>query len=155
MGASVKNQVDSKKYFSISTIEKEKLKEYGITMTIKDLKNLAKKRPCYTEILTGDSETHGHMRKVKIYRYSDFVNAAEIRTVFIPGSDDHLGMYGITVKLKWVCPVCGKPRGEIQKVKSYDGSAVLFCDGWRNPCGHIDKYESVRKEAQLNGLNGG
>lgn len=155
MGASVRKQVDSNQYFSVSTIEKEKMEKFGIKMAIKDLRNLAKQRPCFTEILTGDSEKQGHMRKVKIYRYVDFANIGEIKTVFIPAGAEHCGCYGTRVKLRWICPKCGKPRGEIQKVRSYDGSAVLFCDGWSNDCGHVDKYDDVRKEARLNGLNGG
>lgn len=35
-----------------------------------------------------------------------------------------------------------------------DGSRILFCDTWQNPCGHIDKYADVRAEAAANGLNG-
>lgn len=30
---------------------------------------------------------------------------------------------------------------------------VLFCDGWSNDCGHIDKYDDVIAEAIANGLN--
>ncbi len=78
----------------------------------------------------------------------------EIKEVTIPACEEHQGLYDVKVKLHWFCPVCGKPRGEIKIVRSYDGSRVLFCDGWSNPCGHIDKYEIVRKEAKTNGLNG-
>lgn len=28
-----------------------------------------------------------------------------------------------------------------------------YCDGWENPCGHVDKYDAVRDEAASNGLN--
>lgn len=79
---------------------------------------------------------------------------AEIRVVEIPARENHMGLCFVRVKLHWRCPVCGKPRGEIRRVRSYDGRQYLDCDGWANPCGHVDKYTDVRKEAAENGLNG-
>lgn len=76
-----------------------------------------------------------------------------IKSVIIPAQDNHDGVHAVFVRLKWVCPVCNKPRGEIKKTLSYDGSRYLPCDGWNNPCGHVDKYDAVRKEAAENGLN--
>jgi hypothetical protein len=72
---------------------------------------------------------------------------APVKTVIIPGSDEHAGLYAIKVTVVWECPVCGGPRGEVFPTISYDGSRRLGCDGWRNPCGHIDKYADVRREA--------
>lgn len=69
------------------------------------------------------------------------------RTVIIPATDQHEGIYRATVTLNWVCPVCGEPRGEPRPAVSYDGSLRLLCDGWSNPCGHVDKYADVRREA--------
>lgn len=77
-----------------------------------------------------------------------------IKTVYIPARAEHDGIHGISVKLRWACPICGAPRGEIQNGRSYDGSRVLFCNTWQNPCGHVDKYADVRTEAAANGLNG-
>ena len=71
------------------------------------------------------------------------------RTVRIPGSTDHAGQHLITVTLQWVCPTCGGPRGQVRPAISYDGSRRLACDGWTNPCGHIDCYADVRAEAGL------
>lgn len=71
----------------------------------------------------------------------------ERRTVRIPGSTDHGGHHLITVTLRWVCPTCGGPRGEIRPAISYDGSRRLACDCWTNPCGHLDTYAAVRVEA--------
>lgn len=78
-----------------------------------------------------------------------------IMTVYIPGRIEHAGLYGICRTLNWICPVCGEPRGEVKQARSYDGSRILHCDGWSNPCGHIDKYDAVREEARQNGLNDG
>lgn len=78
----------------------------------------------------------------------------DIREVYIPAREEHNGMDGIHVKLEWICPICGGPRGEIMdNMRSYDGSRILYCNGWMNPCGHVDKYENVRNEAATNGLN--
>lgn len=79
--------------------------------------------------------------------------ADDIKTVYIPAREQHGGVYGMYVKLWWICPICGQPRGQIKNVRSYDGSRVLPCDGWDNPCGHVDKYDACRKEAAENGLN--
>jgi hypothetical protein len=71
------------------------------------------------------------------------------KDVYIPVVDMHDGFRGITITLNWVCPVCGGPRGEVFKTRSYDGSRILECDGWENPCGHVDKYSAVRREVGL------
>lgn len=73
-------------------------------------------------------------------------NNVPYKTVYIPATNEHEGIYGMNVTVPWVCPICGEPRGEVFKTRSYDGSRILYCDGWRNPCGHVDKYSDVRKE---------
>jgi hypothetical protein len=70
------------------------------------------------------------------------------KTVNIPACEEHDGQFCLTVTVPWVCPVCGGPRGEPHPAISYDGSRRLYCDGWENPCGHIDKYSAVRSEAK-------
>ncbi len=74
MGYSVFGQVDSNKYFSLSTITREKMAINGLNMTIKQLRELARKRPYFTQILVGQSRENGYMQKVKIWRYEDFKN---------------------------------------------------------------------------------
>lgn len=79
---------------------------------------------------------------------------AETRLVTIPTCPDHSGLLTTTVKLHWLCPVCNEPRGDIYKTTSADFEArPVPCDGWKNPCGHIDLYTYVRLEAERNGLN--
>lgn len=75
------------------------------------------------------------------------------RRITIPACDEHEGILTSTVRLLWVCPVCQGPRGDVYPTVSYDGSRRLDCDGWQNPCGHVDKYFAVREEAKRNGLN--
>lgn len=70
-----------------------------------------------------------------------------LREVQIPGSEDHDGHHLITVAVLWQCRQCGGPRGEVYRTVSYDGSRQLACDGWTNPCGHIDFYQAIRREA--------
>jgi hypothetical protein len=77
----------------------------------------------------------------------------DIRAVTIPACEEHGGFRLMRVNLFWYCPVCGQPRGELKKVRSYDGSRRLNVHGWDNACGHIDKYADVRVEAVENGLN--
>lgn len=73
----------------------------------------------------------------------------DCRTVRIPACHEHAGHHARTVTLPWVCPQCGGPRGEPFPTVSYDGSRRLACDGWVNPCGHLDTYAAVRQEAAL------
>jgi len=75
------------------------------------------------------------------------------RTVEIPGGDDHAGHHRISVTLLWECPRCGGPRGEVYRTVSYDGSRRLHCDGWTNPCGHVDYYSAMRREAGITNAN--
>lgn len=100
------------------------------------------------------------VRQVRYYSNCNIVEVcfyekAEIKTVSIPAYEQHEGLNSIDINLRWVCPICGKPRGEIKTGYSYDGSLRLPVDTWKNPCGHIDKYADVRKEAVKNGLNTG
>jgi hypothetical protein len=55
------------------------------------------------------------------------------------------------VTVDWVCPHCKGPRGEPFKIPSYDGSRRMIVDGWKNPCGHVDKYADVVDEANTYG----
>ena len=71
------------------------------------------------------------------------------REVEIPSCDAHEGYHSTRVRLLWTCPTCNGPRGEPYATISYDGSRRLWCDGWKNPCGHVDTYAEVRKEAGL------
>ena len=64
----------------------------------------------------------------------------------IPACENHGGVHLMKITIPWSCPICGGPRGEPCKVRSYDGSTYLACDGWENPCGHIDLYKNVREE---------
>lgn len=77
----------------------------------------------------------------------------EIQTVYIPSCENHEGIYGVYVRLRWVCPKCGRRRGVVKSGVSYDGSLTLAVSAWENPCGHIDKYDAVLREALENGLN--
>lgn len=85
----------------------------------------------------------------------DLCESSEICTVTIPAYEKHEGINTVDVNLRWVCPVCGQPRGKIGTGYSYDGSLRCVVDTWKNPCGHIDRYDDVLIEARNNGLNKG
>lgn len=70
----------------------------------------------------------------------------DVMIVTIPAYETHHGLYSMTVTISATCPKCGGPRGETYKGFSYDGSLRLVVDCWKNPCGHVDYYEDVRKE---------
>lgn len=91
----------------------------------------------------------------KIWTTADYTEADEIIGITIPSCAEHEGFPGnaITVYLVWVCSFCGKPRGDIYETLSYDGSRRLNVNGWKNDCGHTEKYAEVREEAAQNGLN--
>jgi hypothetical protein len=57
------------------------------------------------------------------------------------------------VTLHWICPKCGQPRGDIVPGKRYNQGKALDVDAWENPCGHVDDYTAIRREAAPNGLN--
>lgn len=105
-----------------------------------------KSKPTYTQIL-----------KLQIFLKEDYntiiLSLTDNKTICIPASEHHQGLYTTTVTVRWYCPRCGGPRGKIKKAKSYDGSQYLVVDAWENPCGHIDYYADVRAEAEKNGLN--
>jgi hypothetical protein len=73
--------------------------------------------------------------------------------VTIPAKIPHEGIYSIVVTSRGTCPTGGQQRGKPAQGTSYEGSRRLSVDMWENPCGHIDKYSAVRKEAVENGLN--
>ena len=72
MGASVSNQVNTDRYFSISTINKEKMIQAGLNMTVAELREKARHSKNYKIIYTGESGEYGHKKKTRVYKYEDF-----------------------------------------------------------------------------------
>jgi hypothetical protein len=54
----------------------------------------------------------------------------------------------LRVTIPDICPVCGGQRGEPKNHNFYEDGDWYSCDRWENPCGHIDKYSDVLKEAE-------
>lgn len=132
---------DYPEYFNdLKTIEKDSRCLMLKTQSLEDLENRF---------------INGYIPKQRQHTTGNFTprRSANTKEVCIPACFEHEGYKTVKVKLYWFCPVCGKRRGKIKTVKSYDGSLCLFCDGWENPCGHVDKYDAVRDEAASNGLN--
>lgn len=72
MGLSVWSEVDTRKYFSISTINRKEMDKHGLTCTIKELQEMARNSVPVAEILTGQRRLIGMRKKTKIYKYDDF-----------------------------------------------------------------------------------
>jgi hypothetical protein len=51
------------------------------------------------------------------------------------------------VEISAYCPVCGGPRGEPKWHHFCEDGEWLTCQTWDNPCGHVDLYKDVLKEA--------
>ena len=81
-------------------------------------------------------------------RFIVHLQISSIMIVTIPSSSTHGGFGLVTLEISDNCPTCGEKRGEIFATHSYDGSRRLNCDGWNNPCGHIDKYSDIRQEGK-------
>lgn len=54
-----------------------------------------------------------------------------------------------TVTISAICqtPECGGPRGEPYPHRFSEDGEWMTCDRWDNPCGHIDYYGAVLREA--------
>lgn len=51
------------------------------------------------------------------------------------------------VTIPATCPRCGGPRGAARNLNQCDDGAYYSVDVWDNPCGHVDMYAAVVKEA--------
>lgn len=60
------------------------------------------------------------------------------------------GLYQVlcrTVVISNRCPQCHGPRGMPQSRHFFEDGCSYSADVWTNPCGHLDKYEDVLREA--------
>ena len=73
MGMTVRNQIDTKKYFSVSTIDEKAMREAGVKLTVQELKKRARASPRWGTVITGDPDDKNRQRETKIYRYEDFL----------------------------------------------------------------------------------
>lgn len=53
----------------------------------------------------------------------------------------------VTVEISDKCPTCGEKRGKPYGHNFCEDDEWYNCDKWDNPCGHIDYYPDVLKEA--------
>jgi hypothetical protein len=51
------------------------------------------------------------------------------------------------VEISVRCPACGGLRGTPRNLNQCDDGAHYSVDVWDNPCGHVDYYAAVVKEA--------
>lgn len=53
-----------------------------------------------------------------------------------------------TVEIADTCPVCGAPRGVPHLVRYCEDGEWYDVSRWTNPCGHLDTYADVIREAE-------
>lgn len=53
-----------------------------------------------------------------------------------------------TIEIADTCPKCGGKRGEPYGYNFWEDGEWCWCNRWDNPCGHIDYYPDVIKEAE-------
>lgn len=80
MGLTVENQVDTKQYFCLSKIDPKQMKAHGINLSMRQLKEIARKSPECTRILTGDASDPKRQTMTKIYKYEDFRGAKYVQS---------------------------------------------------------------------------
>lgn len=63
---------------------------------------------------------------------------------------DYVGVRIRTVTVSDRCPSCGGPRGvdTIRNHNFHEDGDWLSVDRWTNPCGHVDMYDAVLREAR-------
>ena len=59
-----------------------------------------------------------------------------------------------TVEISTKCPTCGGERGKPRNLNQVDDGEYYSVDVWDNPCGHVDMYADVVKEAARLALRG-
>lgn len=52
-----------------------------------------------------------------------------------------------TIEIPATCPKCGGPRGEPVMRPFFEDGESYSVSCWTNPCGHIDTYPDVLREA--------
>ena len=52
-----------------------------------------------------------------------------------------------TIDIPDTCTVCGGPRGEPRMQRQCEDGEWFDVSRWDNPCGHVDAYRDVLKEA--------
>jgi hypothetical protein len=48
-----------------------------------------------------------------------------------------------------VCRVCGAPRGAPRSTRQHEDGVTYYVHTWTNPCGHVDLYADLIREANL------
>jgi hypothetical protein len=59
-----------------------------------------------------------------------------------------LDKYPKEIEISDKCPQCGGNRGKPYGFNFYEDGDWFFVNCWKNPCGHVDYYPDVIKEAE-------
>jgi hypothetical protein len=57
--------------------------------------------------------------------------------------------YPKTIEISSNCPKCGQPRGKPYNYNFCEDGEWFSVDRWDNPCGHVDYYGDVLREAAI------
>ena len=80
MGLTVEKQVDMKQFFCLSKIDPEQMKAHGINLSMRQLREIARKSPEFDRIPTGDGSDPKRQAMTKIYKYEDFRGAKYVQS---------------------------------------------------------------------------
>ena len=58
------------------------------------------------------------------------------------------GPFFKTVTISKTCPTCGGRRGQPELRSFHEDGEWFYVHQWTNPCGHVDAYADVIREAQ-------
>ncbi|MCD5326804.1 hypothetical protein ACFFU8_17935 [Chromobacterium piscinae] len=54
----------------------------------------------------------------------------------------------VEVEIADTCQKCGGPRGTPTRNRYCEDGEFYYVDNWTNPCGHVDRYLDVLREAK-------
>lgn len=74
MALKFENQCNTDECFCLSKIDRQKMKNHGLQMSVKQLQTLARKSKPYKRIWTGSCYYDDRVRSTNVYRYDDFKN---------------------------------------------------------------------------------
>lgn len=89
---------------------------------------------------TQDLEEHATMSDTMTVTVRD-------RTAESPWGSGPLTPVTRQITISAFCPRCGLRRGQPNGLNQHDDGAWYWVQTWTNPCGHVDMYADVLREA--------
>ncbi|NHR05758.1 hypothetical protein HA052_11155 [Chromobacterium haemolyticum] len=79
---------------------------------------------------------------------SGLFNAKQTMQVIVSERDHNHSLNVVTVTISSACPKCGGPRGKPAMQRYCEEGWFYSVHNWTNPCGHVDYYPDVLREAR-------